>query len=43
LLNKNVSTVILGASNLEQLNDNLRAADAIPLLTEELKQRLDDL
>jgi len=43
LLNKNVSTVILGASNLEQLNDNLKAADAIPLLTEELKQRLDDL
>ena len=43
LLNKNVSTVILGASNLEQLNDNLKAAEATSLLTEELKQRLDDL
>ena len=43
LLNKNVSTVILGASNLEQLNDNLKAAETTPLLTEELKQRLDDL
>ncbi|MDG1782952.1 MAG: aldo/keto reductase, partial [Porticoccaceae bacterium] len=43
LLNKNVSTVILGASTLEQLNDNLKAAEATPLLTEELKQRLDDL
>ena len=43
LLNKNVSTVILGASTLEQLNDNLKAAEATSLLTEELKQRLDDL
>jgi aryl-alcohol dehydrogenase-like predicted oxidoreductase len=43
LLNKNVSTVILGASNLEQLNDNLKAAEVAPLFTEELKQRLDDL
>jgi len=43
LLNKNVSTVILGASNLEQLNDNLKAAEVAPLFTEELKQRLDNL
>jgi voltage-dependent potassium channel beta subunit len=43
LLNKNVSTVILGASNLEQLKHNLKAVEATPLLTEELKQRLDDL
>jgi aryl-alcohol dehydrogenase-like predicted oxidoreductase len=40
LLNPNVSTVILGASRLEQLEENLRAAEALPLLTGEVRDRL---
>ncbi len=40
LLNKNVSTVILGASRLEQLEENLGAREVLPLLTEEIQQRL---
>ena len=41
LLNKNVSTVILGASNTEQLNDNLAALDYLePLKDEELINKL---
>lgn len=34
LSNQNVSTVIFGASSLEQLADNLGALDALPLLTD---------
>ena len=40
LLNENVSTVILGASRLEQLQENLAAADVVPLLTEDVQAQL---
>jgi len=40
LLNPNVSTVILGASQLEQLQENLQALEVLPLLTEEIQARL---
>ena len=42
LLNKNVSTVILGASRIEQLEQNLTALDVVPLLTDEVVRRLSD-
>jgi voltage-dependent potassium channel beta subunit len=41
LLNPHVSTVILGASRLEQLEDNLRAAAVVGKLTPEVKARLE--
>ncbi len=40
LLNANVSTVILGASRVEQLVQNLGAVEALPLLTDEVQARL---
>lgn len=40
LLNPNVSTVILGASRIEQLQENLTALDVLPLLTEEVMAKL---
>ena len=40
LLNPNVSTVILGASRLEQLEENLQATEVLPLLTDEIRDRL---
>ncbi|MEP5765555.1 MAG: aldo/keto reductase [Halieaceae bacterium] len=40
LLNKNVSTVILGASRVEQLEENLAATEVLPLLTEEIQAKL---
>ena len=40
LLNKNVSTVILGASTVEQLEENLKAIDVMPLLTEVVQAKL---
>ncbi|MDG2045659.1 MAG: aldo/keto reductase [Halioglobus sp.] len=40
LLNQNVSTAILGASSIEQLRDNLTAADVVPLLTEEVQVKI---
>ncbi|TMW58852.1 hypothetical protein Poli38472_006997 [Pythium oligandrum] len=39
--NERVSTVILGASSLEQLDENLRALDVAPKLTDEVKARID--
>lgn len=41
LLNPHVSTVILGASRLEQLEENLQAAEELPLLTDEVRARLE--
>lgn len=41
--NPNVSTVILGASSVAQLEENLGALVALERLTPELKQELDDL
>ncbi|MFT6958235.1 MAG: voltage-dependent potassium channel beta subunit [Halieaceae bacterium] len=40
LLNKNVSTVILGASRVEQLEQNLGALDVVPLLTDDVVNRM---
>lgn len=40
LLNQNVSTVILGASRVEQLQENLQAVDVMPLLTEDVQAKL---
>lgn len=40
LLNANVSTVILGASKIEQLEQNLAALDVAPLLTNDIQARL---
>lgn len=41
LKNPNVSTVILGATRVEQLEENLRAAEAVPKLTDEVMKRID--
>ena len=40
LLNKNVSTVILGASKLDQLEENLRSMEVLPLLDESIQEEL---
>ena len=40
LLNPNVSTVILGASKLDQLKENLEALEVVPLLTEDVQRKL---
>lgn len=41
LKNPNVSTVILGATRVQQLKENLTAFEAVPLLTEEVMKRID--
>jgi voltage-dependent potassium channel beta subunit len=41
--NPNVTTAILGATKHEQLTENLKALDALPLLTPEVMQRIDDI
>jgi aryl-alcohol dehydrogenase-like predicted oxidoreductase len=41
LRNPRVSTVIMGASRVQQLHDNLRALEMLPRLTDELVQRID--
>ena len=41
LKNPNVSTAILGASKTEQLEDNLKALDTVPMLTAEVMERID--
>ncbi len=41
--NPNVTTAILGATKKEQLVENLKALDALPLLTPEVMQRIDDI
>ena len=43
LLNKNVSTVILGASKLEQLEENLASLDVLPLLEENVRAELEKI
>ena len=40
--NPNVSTVILGASRVEQLTENLGALDVLPKLTDTVLRRIDD-
>jgi voltage-dependent potassium channel beta subunit len=41
--NRNVSTVILGASKTEQLKDNLQALDVVPLLTNEIIESIENI
>lgn len=41
--NPNVSTAILGASRKEQLTENLKALDVLPLLNTEILQKIDDI
>ncbi len=41
LKNPNVSTVITGASRVEQVKENMKAVDVVPLLTDEVMARID--
>lgn len=41
--NQNVTTTILGATKKEQLTENLKALDVLPLLTPEVRQRIEDI
>lgn len=43
LKNPNVSTVITGASRAEQVRENMGALEAVPLLTEEVMARIEDV
>ncbi|MFN2135990.1 MAG: aldo/keto reductase, partial [Candidatus Promineifilaceae bacterium] len=43
LKNPNVSTVILGASRAEQVEDNLAALDVIELLTDDVMADIEDV
>lgn len=43
LKNPNVSTVILGASKVEQLKENLTALDVLPLLTNDVMVKIDEI
>ena len=43
LKNQNVSTVILGATKNAQLVENLDALNVIPLLTEEVMQKMEEI
>ena len=43
LKNPNVSTVILGASKVEQLEENLMALDVLPLLTDEIMEKVESV
>lgn len=42
LTNPNVSTVILGASRKEQLEENVGALEVLPLLTDEVKSKIEE-
>lgn len=43
LRNTNVTTAILGATRKEQLEENFKALDILPLLTSEIMGRIDDI
>ena len=43
LKNTNVSTVILGASRVSQLQENLGAFDVVPLLADDVMERLENV
>ncbi len=43
LLNKNVSSVILGATRLSQLEENLKAAEDLHLLTAEIQDQIESI
>jgi voltage-dependent potassium channel beta subunit len=41
--NPNVSTVITGASRVEQVNENLKALEVLPKLTEDVMKQVDEI
>jgi aryl-alcohol dehydrogenase-like predicted oxidoreductase len=41
--NPHVSTVITGASRVEQVHENMKALDVIPLLTEDVLKKIDEI
>ena len=43
LKNPDVSTVILGASSVDQLKENLKAADVVEKLTSDVMERIDEI
>jgi aryl-alcohol dehydrogenase-like predicted oxidoreductase len=43
LKNPNVSSVILGATKTNQLQENLKSLDLLPLLTEEVMANIEDI
>jgi aryl-alcohol dehydrogenase-like predicted oxidoreductase len=43
LTNPHVSTVITGSSRIEQLHENLKAADLSKRITPEIKKQIEDL
>ena len=43
LKNPNVTTTILGATKKEQLLENLKGLEALPKLTPEVMERIDDI
>ncbi|MEA3111187.1 MAG: hypothetical protein QOG58_986, partial [Caballeronia sp.] len=43
LLNPNVSTVITGASKVEQIHENMKAIDVVQKITPEVKQRIEEI
>jgi voltage-dependent potassium channel beta subunit len=43
LKNPNVSTVILGASQTDQLKENFKSLEAVPLLTQEVMDKIEEI
>ena len=43
LKNPHVSTVIIGASRPEQVRENMKALDAVPMLTDEVMERIEEV
>ena len=43
LKNTNVSTAITGASSVSQIEDNMKAFDAVPLLTDDIMKRIETI
>ena len=41
--NPKVTTAILGATKKEQLEENLKALEVLPLLTDEVMQKIEDI
>ena len=41
--NPNVSTVITGASRVEQVHENMKALEVLPKLTEDVMKRVDEI
>jgi aryl-alcohol dehydrogenase-like predicted oxidoreductase len=42
LKNPNVSTVITGASKISQLEENFKALDVVPMLSDEVMTRIEE-